>query len=373
MKDPRIQRLAQILVHYSCQLKPGERLMVEDHGIAAELDCAIIAEAFAAGALPQVALFDARIERAKLLGTSIAHLDWLALRDGQRIGDCAAYIGIRGGDNAFELADIPADIKTLHSVHYSKPVHGEIRVPKTKWVVLRYPTSAMAQQAGMSTEAFEDFYFQVCTMDYAAMSRAMDALVERMQRANRVHITANGTDLTFSIQGMPAIKCDGRMNIPDGEIFTAPVAGSIQGTIRFNTPSLYQGVTHEQITLQFADGRIVAEDGSHPQLLRQILDTDPGARGVGEFAIGVNPYITKPMKDTLFDEKIAGSFHFTPGACYDECPNGNHSAIHWDMVLIQTPEYGGGEIWFDDELIRRDGLFVPSYLQGLNPERLKGN
>ena len=254
---------------------------------------------------------------------------------------------------------------------YSKPVHSEIRVPKTRWVVLRYPTPSMAQLAETSLEAFEDHYFNVCTLDYGKMSLAMDALVRRMEATDRVRIVGPGTDLSFSIKGMPAIKCDGKLNIPDGEVFSAPVRDSVNGVIQYNTPSLYQGNVFERTRLTFENGKIVAAESSDSVRSNQIFDTDEGARYVGEFAIGVNPYITKAIKDTLFDEKIAGSFHFTPGSCYDECPNGNKSAIHWDLVCIQTPEHGGGEMYFDDELIRRDGLFVTDDLKGLNPENLK--
>lgn len=371
MNDPRIEKLADLLINYSCGLKPGDRILIEDRGIARELDTALIRAAYKAGGIPQVNLIDPVVDRALLMGCTEEQLTWMAERDAARMAQCQAYIGIRGGDNAFELADVPDEKKRLHTMHYNKPVHSEIRVPKTRWVVLRYPTSAMAQQAGMSTAAFEDFFFTVCTMDYRAMSVAMDNLVRRLERADRVRIKGPGTDLSFSIRGLPAIKCDGKLNIPDGEVFTAPVQGSIEGVIEFNTPSLYQGVAHENIRLVFEKGRIVEESSSHTALLTSILNTDEGARGVGEFAIGVNPYITAPMRDTLFDEKIAGSFHFTPGNCYDECDNGNRSAIHWDMVTIQTPAFGGGEMWFDNELVRRDGLFVTDDLLCLNPDQLK--
>ena len=284
--------------------------------------------------------------------------------------ECQAYIGVRAGDNSYETGDVPQERMRLYAQHYGNVVHGGIRVPNTKWVVLRYPVPAMAQQACMSTEAFEDYYFHVCNLDYSRMSQAMDALVKRMEATDQVHILGQGTDLRFSIKGLPAIKCAGELNIPDGEVYTAPVNGSIEGVITYNTPSLYQGVTFENIRLVFREGRIVEATANHTQRLNEILDTDEGARRVGEFAIGVNPYITSAMKDTLFDEKIAGSFHFTPGRCYDECSNGNHSAIHWDLVCIQTPEYGGGEMYFDGNLIRKDGRFVPEDLQGLNPENL---
>ena len=367
MKDPRIGTLADILVNYATRLQTGERILIEDRGLNRELVSAIVAEAYKAGGQPVVNLLDAQVERALMKGYTAEQLQWMASIDGKRMQEVQCYIAIRGGDNAFETADIPDGQKRLFNVHYGKPVHLEIRVPRTRWVVLRYPSPGMAQQAGMSTEAFEDFYFKVCTLDYRKMSAAMDPLVERMERADRVHITGRGTDLKFSIKGQKAVKCDGRLNIPDGEVYTSPVLDSVEGILQYNTPSLYQGLTHENVRLVFEKGKIIDATGNHPKVLNEILDTDEGARYIGEFAIGVNPFITEPMKDTLFDEKIRGSFHFTPGNAYDNADNGNRSAVHWDMVHIQRPEYGGGEMWFDDELIRKDGLFVPDYLQGLNP------
>lgn len=236
---------------------------------------------------------------------------------------------------------------------------------------MRYPNDSMSQMANMSTEAFENFYFNVCTLDYAKMDKAMDPLVELMNKTDKVRITGVGTDLTFSIKGLNAMKCAGELNIPDGEIFTAPVRDSVNGCISYNTPALYQGFTYENIRFEFKDGKIVKATANDTERVNQVLNIDEGARYIGEFAIGVNPYILKAMKDTLFDEKIMGSIHFTPGRAYDDCFNGNRSAIHWDLVFIQTPEYGGGEIWFDDVLVRKDGKFVLKSLEGLNPENLK--
>ncbi len=332
---------------------------------------ALIQEAYAVGAQPLVVLRDNAVQRALLLGGTAQTWDLEAKLDGQRMREMDAYIAIRGGENSYETADVPPEKMAFYMQHYGKPVHSEIRVPKTRWVVLRYPTPSMAQLAETSTEAFENHYFDVCNLDYSKMSHAMDALVSRMERTDQVHITGPGTDLTFSIKGMPAIKCDGKLNIPDGEVFSAPVKNSVNGTLTYNTPSLYQGNVFENTRLVFENGKIVQATSSDTARSNAIFDTDPGARYVGEFALGVNPFITRAIKDTLFDEKIAGSFHFTPGACYDTCPNGNKSAIHWDLVCIQTPEYGGGEISFDGELIRKDGLFVAEDLTCLNPDALK--
>jgi len=256
---------------------------------------------------------------------------------------------------------------------YSKlirPVQDH-RVNKTRWCVLRWPTPSMAQAAGMSTESFENLYFDVCTMNYAKMAKAMIPLEQRMKMADRVHLKAPGTDLTFSIKGIGAKKCEGTRNIPDGEVFSCPVKNSINGMIQYNAPTLYSGTKFENVRLEFNDGKIIKATANNTKRLNEILDTDAGARYVGEFAIGFNPHILNPMCDILFDEKIAGSLHFTPGQAYEDCGNGNKSAIHWDMVLIQRPEWGGGEIWFDGELIRKDGLFVPKDLKPLNPANLK--
>jgi aminopeptidase len=277
--------------------------------------------------------------------------------------DC--YISIAGANNAFDLTDVPTEKMNIFRKFYYTPVFSKQIIKKARWVALRFPNDSMAQMAQQPQEEFEKFYYDVCCINYRKMSKAMDVLVKLMRRTDRVHLKGKGTDLTFSIKGMNPIKCDGHRNVPDGEVFTAPVKNSINGVISYNTPSLYEGTLFENIRLEFKKGKIVKATCSGDETkLNRILDTDPGARFVGEFALGVNPMIKTPMKDTLFDEKIDGSFHLTPGRCYDEAPNGNKSAIHWDLVCIQRPDYGGGEIWFDKRLIRKDGKFVIPELKG---------
>jgi aminopeptidase len=371
MKDPRIEKLAKNLINYSVRLQKGEKVLIENFGLQRELVTALVKEAYLAGGYPFVLIKDHQVDRSLLLGAQEEQYNMMAEFEANVMSNMDAYIGLRSGNNISEQADVPDDKMKIHGNTIGKKVHRDIRVPKTKWVVLRYPTSSMAQLAKMSTEAFEDFYFDVCNLDYGKMDIAMDSLKALMERTDKVRITGPGTDLTFSIKDIPAIKCAGELNIPDGEVYTAPVRDSVNGVITYNTPSPYQGFTFENVKLTFRDGKIVEAESNESSRINKIFDTDEGARYIGEFAIGVNPFILHPMQDILFDEKIAGSFHFTPGQCYDDAFNGNHSNIHWDMVNIQRPEYGGGEMYFDDVLIRKDGLFVIPELEGLNPDNLK--
>lgn len=371
MQDLRINKLADVLVNYSCSLKKGEKILIEAKGIDYMLVNAIVREVYKAGGFPFVELYDNRVTRELMLGESEERAKLRAKYDGFRMAEMDAYIGIRGGENCNELSDVPERCLKADSEFYSHPVHHELRVKKTKWVVLRYPNQGMAQQANMSTDAFEEFYFNVCNLDYSKMDRAMDALKARLDKADKVRVIAKNTDVSFSIKGIGSNKCSGERNIPDGEIYTAPVKESVNGVITYNTPSIENGFKYENVSLTFKDGKIVKATANDNEKINALLDTDDGARYVGEFAFGVNPYIIKPMGDILFDEKISGSIHFTPGCCYDDAYNGNVSAVHWDLVQIQTKEYGGGEIYLDGELIRKDGLFVTPDLLCLNPENLK--
>ncbi|MET3291744.1 UNVERIFIED_CONTAM: aminopeptidase [Brevibacillus sp. OAP136] len=368
--DLRINELASRLVRYSLNLQPGEKVLIENIGLQPEMVRALVRESFAVGALPLVTIKDQQVMRAMIQGTSEEHMELMAKHELSRMQDVDAYIAVRAYENINEYSDISEEKMGLYSRIFYKKVHFGDRIPNKRWVVLRYPNQSMAQLSNMSLESFETFYFNVCNLDYAKMSKAMDPLVELMEKTDRVHIKAPGTDLRFSIKGIPAIKCDGHRNIPDGEVYTSPVLDSVEGTISYNAASNYHSTSFTDIKFTFSKGKIVDATSSNTKLINEILDTDEGARYIGEFAIGINPHILHPMQDILFDEKIAGSFHFTPGNAYDVADNGNRSSIHWDLVQIQRPEYGGGEIWFDDVLIRKDGRFVIPALEGLNPENL---
>ena len=368
--DKRIEKLAKNLVTYSTKVQPGERVLISYEGTGAKpLILALIREVYKAGGLPFTEVRDSQVQREILLGATEAQAEFENEVELTRMKGIDAFIAVRAPNNNSELSDVPAEKTNLWN-RSLLPVL-DYRVNHTKWVVLRYPVPSMAQLAGISLAAFEDYYFNVCGLDYEKMSTAMDSLVTRMEKTDRVQITGPGTDLSFSIKGMPAVKCDGECNIPDGEVYTAPVPDSVNGVLSINTASEEQGVTYENIRFEFKDGKIINASANDTKRINELLDTDEGARYIGEFSFGINPYILNPMKDTLFDEKIAGSFHFTPGNAYEEADNGNRSAIHWDLVTIQRPEYGGGEILFDGELIRKDGLFVTEDLLCLNPENLK--
>ena len=368
--DLRVKQLADVLVNYSCNVQKNEKVLINYEGECCKpLVKQLIKNIYARGGMPYVEMRDSSVTREILLGATEEQMDFLNEYQLMQMKGMDCYIAIRAGSNTSELSDVPSDKLNMY-YRKTQPVL-DYRVNETKWVVLRYPNESMAQLAGTSLESFEDFYFEVCTLDYAKMSKAMDSLVELMNRTDRVHIKGPGTDLTFSIKDIPAIKCAGEMNIPDGEVYTAPVRESMNGVISYNTPSEEQGFTYENIRFEIKDGKIIKAAANDNERINQLLDTDEGARYFGEFAIGVNPYILTPMTDTLFDEKIAGSFHLTPGMAYEDAPNGNDSAVHWDLVMIQRPEYGGGEIYFDDVLIRKDGLFTLPELMCLNPENLK--
>jgi aminopeptidase len=376
MIDARWQRLADVLVHHSVRVQPGERVLIEAFDMPPEF-VALLARTIAqAGGVPIVDTKSSLVLRALYQNATESQIRFIATLERERMEQVQGYIGLRGTPNFAEMSDVPPEKMKMVRQLWWTPVHQEVRVPKTKWVVLRWPTVGMAQAANMSTEAFEAFYFRVCTLDYAQMERAVQPLVELMERTREVHIMGPGTDLRFSIEGIGVVPCYGLRNIPDGECFTCPVRDSVEGEITINTNSVYEGTLYRDIRLRLHRGKIVeatcADDGDrpgagNPRKLNAILDTDEGARYIGEWSLGFNPYILHPMHDTLFDEKIAGSFHFTPGNAYQEADNGNRSSVHWDLVVIQRPEYGGGEIYFDGQLVRKDGLFVLPELQALNP------
>lgn len=366
MHDSRVDQLARQLVQFSTSVQAGDKVLIDLYDVPEAIGIALIREVRAAKATPFVNINQARLTREMAIKASDEQYAVIAKNALAQMKLMDAYIAVRGSHNVTELSDVPAERMKVVAAKM-RPVLN-YRVGQTRWCVLRWPNPSMAQQASMSTEAFEDFYFDVCLVDYKAMQPAMNALKKLMDQAEEVHITGNGTDLRFSLKGLEAITCGGTHNIPDGEVFSAPVKDSVEGVVRYNATSVYQGKSFENVELTFEKGKIVKATSNDTKAINKIFDSDEGARYVGEFAIGFNNAIKQPMGDILFDEKIGGSFHFTPGQAYEGvADNGNRSQVHWDLVCIQRPDYGGGEIWFDGKLIRKNGKFIAKSLAKLNP------
>lgn len=368
-KLPREQELAHNLVNYSCRVKENEKVLVTYSECPNTFIELLIEEIAKVGGIPVVFRMDKKIKRRLLLNSTADAFKYYTEIVSPIMNSVDAVILIGGSSNDFELSDVPDETQTLYSKLYVEPVHFEIRCNK-KWALLRYPTPAFAQNSGLSTEKFSEFFFNVCSLDYASLDKKMDPLKELMEKTNKVHIETPTTNLTFSIQGLPAIKCSGQCNIPDGECYTAPVKSSINGYITFNTPAIDNGIEFNNIRLEFKDGKIVSHNCNEPEKFASILDTDCGSRYMGEFSFGLNPYCVKSVKDILFDEKMSGSIHMAIGSSYDDCFNGNKSAVHLDLILSFLPENGGGKIFFDDQLIYEDGKFLSPNLVALNRENL---
>ncbi len=371
MADPRVTRLAENLIGYSVELQKGEKIYLEIKGLdALELGQELVRVATEAGGVPFWYYNDETLSRGFIKNAGPEQFEAWGQFHRPIMEAVDAYIAVRGSTNPFDLADVDAEHMKGHDKAYWDEVHLPVRLKK-KWCVLRYPNPSMAQLAERSTEDFADFYFRVCCLDYAKMSKAMDPLAALLEKTDRVELKGPGTDLGFSIKDIGAVKCDGQRNIPDGEVYSAPVRDSVNGVITYNAATMRAGSLFKNVRFEVKDGKIVDAtcDGDLVKL-NEMLDVDEGARYFGEFALGVNPHITKPMLDTLFDEKIGGSYHLTPGNAYEKTDNGNKSSLHWDIVNIQTPDWGGGEILFDGTLVRKDGLFVLPELAALNPENL---
>ena len=367
MKDPRVAQFAEILVDYSTRVKEGDVVLISASGFEAlPLVKEIYALCLKRGAKYVEYNFSiAEIDRKFYALANQQQLDHFPQHKMDFFKTLTVYIGISAGDNSMVMANAPQEAMVKYQ-KVTKPLIDQ-RVKHTRWMVTRYPTHAAAQEARMSLEEYEDYLFSACCIDWNKESEKQDKLKKLIDETRTVRISAPDTDLRFSIEDLPGIKCDGRFNMPDGEVFTAPVKNSVQGHITYNCPSIYQGKEYSGVRLEFSDGKIVnaTADAGMTESLNKILDTDEGARYIGEFSLGINPGIRQPMRNILFDEKIFGSIHFTPGQAYDECDNGNRSAVHWDMVRILTD---GGEIWFDDILIQKNGIFIHKDLLELNPD-----
>lgn len=357
--------LAQKLLRFSVNLQPGENILIQLSGLnGIGLVRALAQEARAIGAHPFFNIQDTETQRILLEAGDATYWERQANVDGLPLmKQMHAFIGIRASLNIYESADVTKAANKAYAEKYLHPVHFEQRVKQTKWCILRYPSEAFAMNAKMPTSRFTEYFYDACLLDYSQLKEAMLPLEEMLRAGKEIHMKGEGTDIRFSIEGQNWVPCYGTHNIPDGELFSAPLLHSVNGHIRY-APSVYQGKPFEFVELHVKDGVVVDFDSSNNAALRDILDTDEGARRFGEFSFGTNPVIESPMYDILFDEKIYGSNHLTLGQDYDEAANGNKSAIHWDLVCI------GADVYLDGVLIRNGREFVHPKLVGLNPSAL---
>lgn len=366
--DNRITKLASMIVNYSLKIKEDEKVLITyQSSEAIDLVKELIEQLHQVGAIVFVNSVDPVITNLLKEKTTAKRIELIRKYQEFEVENFSAFIHITYNLNDYEGKNVSSRImKEIGEKTYD--LHNK-RVNERKWVLLNYPSYVDSYKAKMTTGEFYDYVMDVMTLDYSKMSFDIKPLEELMKKTNKVRITGEGTDISFSIKKMPVIPCVGSANIPDGEIYTCPVKSSVNGVITYNTESFYMGDVFKNIKLEFEDGKIInatCENKENCEKLNDILDTDAGARYIGEFSLGLNPKILNPMGDILFDEKIIGSIHFTPGTAYKDSYNGNDSSIHWDLVLIQRKEYGGGSLYFDDVLVRQDGLFVLEELKHLN-------
>lgn len=362
----KLKELANMIVSYSINVEKDEKVLITTQSLETrEFVSYLIDRIYEHGGVPSVKINDPFLAAQLAEGNTDKRIELIKKLQEQEVENYDSFISIAYGMNDYETKNVSATM--LRKLKKATEKSHDIRVSERKWVILNFPSPLDAHKANMTTREFEKFSLDVMTVDYRQMNKLIQPLKDLMDKTDKVRIVSPGTDLTFSIKGMGSIPCTGEKNIPDGELYSAPVKNSVNGTITYNTPSPYQGNVYHEVSLEFKDGKIIkATCNGDNEKLNEIFATDEGARYVGEFSLGFNPKILYPMGDILYDEKILGSLHFTPGQAYKDCYNGNDSGIHWDMVLIQRKDYGGGEIYFDDVLIRKDGIFVLEELKPLN-------
>lgn len=359
------QKLIKTIVEHSCNISKSDHvLLFASHNIEESFLEALIKEINSKGAYCYFELIN---DRLKSISQSVAdeeYANFMIKSDIEKYKNCNVRIFIQKENNRYESKIVPNESKTFLQKARDKFF---FHILQKRWLYLQFPSDLDAHLHKMSGSEFENFFFNACTIDYSELEKNLQPLKKLMEKTDNVRICGNGTDISFSIKDIPAVICSGNHNIPDGEIYTAPIKNSVNGIIRYNAPHNMFGESFEDIKLTVKDGKIIKVDCKEKaDLLYKYMSIDEGGLYFGEFALGVNKAITKSTGNTLFDEKINGSFHLTSGNCYNKANNGNKSCTHEDFVCIQTPEFGGGEIYFDNILIRKDGKFTLKELEILN-------
>ena len=366
MSDPRIQRLAALLAHYCVTVQPGDRVALQSSYLGMPLVKETYREVLRAGGYPVVNVQDEELQEILFKEGSDAQLQYVS--DPMRIVNetFEGSIRIAAASNTRTLANVdPARQKLMRSA--MGPLMGTMMrraaAGEHRWVTTLFPTQAYAQEADMSLSDYADFVYSACFADKAdpvaewqKLSAIQQRLVDWLVGKSRVRVQGPNVDLTLAIRGRTFINSDGHRNMPSGEIFTGPVEDSVNGWVRFTYPAIYSGREVEGVELRFEAGKVVSATAKKNQaFLQTVLDTDPGASYLGEFAIGTNYGIDRFTKSILFDEKIGGTIHMAVGAGYPETGSVNHSTVHWDMICDMRD---GGQIWVDDELFYENGQFL---------------
>lgn len=369
MRDPRIQKLAKLLVTYSLEVKEGQKILIRGSEVVAPLIKECYGEIMRAGGHPEVEIMLTGLDEILLKEGSDAQLEYLSKREMAIVESYDALLVVWGGNNTKPLANVDSDRITLRRrargpwmTEFSRRCgEGTMR-----WVGTQFPTHSDAQEAGMSLDEYEDFVFGAGFMNdenpvlqWQERSKKQQKICNFLQQKKELRYVAKDTDITFGIEGRTWMNCDGHRNFPDGEVFTTPIRDTVNGYIAYSFPGIYSGKEVEGIKLVFKDGRVVeasAEKGE--ELLLSLLDTDDGSRYVGEVAIGTNYGIEKFTHNTLFDEKIGGTVHVAVGSGFPATGGNNESGLHWDMICDMRQ---GGEIYADGELIYKNGEFILTF------------
>lgn len=366
MIDPRLVRLADLLVQYSVELKPGEWTMIQAEVVALPLAREVYRAVLEAGGYPMLRLYD---EESQLLSAKYAtqeQLEWVSPLEKLVVEELDVMIALRATNNTRAMSNVdPAKFAVaqrarteLSAKQMQRTADGDF-----KWTLTQYPTQASAQEAEMSLPEYEDFIFGATFCDlpdpvaeWNKISDMQQSKVDWLKGKKRVTVKSANCDLELSIDGRTFVNSNGKKNMPSGEIFTGPVEDSVNGWVKFTFPAIYQGRSVEDVELRFEQGKVVeAKASKNEAFLLSQLDMDAGARFLGEFAIGTNFGIKNFTGNILFDEKIGGTIHMAVGRSYPETGGVNQSAIHWDMICDMRD---GGEIHVDDELFYKDGEFV---------------
>ena len=365
MADPRLVRLAETLVNYSVKVKPGDWVMIRGDIVSEPLVVEVVHSVLKAGGLPNVILTSDDITEAILRGSSDKQLKWVSPVSKMLFNEADVLISLRGVSNTRSLSNIDPSKQQMKGIAHRELTDTYLRraaVGDLRWTTTQYPCAAYAQEADMSLSEYQDFVYSATYADqddpiaeWQRIHNEQQRIVDWLVGKKSVSVKSPNADLTLSIEGRTFINSDGTTNMPSGEIFTGPVENSAQGWVNFTYPAIRGGREVEGVQLKFKDGKVISATAKkNEEYLLAMLESDEGARYLGEFAIGTNYGIKKFTKSILFDEKIGGSFHMAVGSGYPKTGSTNKSAIHWDFICdIQQDS----EIRIDGELLYQDGRF----------------